>query len=140
MTAEPIRLERVLCSSGLARPPRPPGASGERCNRRASIACLVSATSVRPTNRGLRVVVRRRDEFEGRCAGTLTLKAGRSVRERARFNFGSVPPGAGGPATRTVGLRLSDAQRGLAKPGRATTVVTRPYTSPVSRTQLDITG
>ena len=43
MTAEPIRLEQVLCERGVARPARPASAPGEHCEEDVSIACDVEA-------------------------------------------------------------------------------------------------
>ena len=49
MTAEPMRLERVLCRADISRPDRPASVPGEHCNRRASIACEVDP-ALRPTS------------------------------------------------------------------------------------------
>ncbi len=112
MTAEPTRLERVLCAEDVARPGRPPGAAGRHCNhRRASIACNVRvrrAAQVGGDGR-LRLEVFRADEFPGRCAGRVRLRVdpprAPALRAAGRFDFGEMPPAAGGP--RAVGVELA---------------------------------
>ncbi len=46
MTAEPARLEKVLCRAETPRPDRPPSFPGKHCSRRASVACDVSPTEL----------------------------------------------------------------------------------------------
>ena len=84
MTAEPARLERVLCEQGVARPPRPPGIPGKHCNyRRASIACDVFAQGqAQLYSKGLRFEVVREDDFPGRCAGRVALMHSAGQRRR----------------------------------------------------------
>ncbi len=64
MTAEPIRLEQILCERGIAR---------GGCKPKASVACTVVPTK---RTKGA-VVLARRDEFDARCAGTVKA-AGRT--------------------------------------------------------------
>src|SRR5688572_23129546 len=47
MTAEPARLEKVLCRADAPRPNRPSSFPGRHCSRRASIACGVRPTGIR---------------------------------------------------------------------------------------------
>jgi glycerophosphoryl diester phosphodiesterase len=138
MTAEPMRLERVLCRRGTDRPPQPLAGPGlTHCSKRASIAC--DPEPVRAERRGgsVRVVLRRRDEFAGRCAGRLRLEAfGSGARESARFNFGRRPPSKGGPSRRVVRVELSDGLRLAAERGRKVLVEARPYGAFVERDRL----
>ena len=138
MTAEPMRLERVLCHAAVARPPRPPGAPGTHCAKRASIACDVVATEAGRRGERLRVELRRADEFAGRCAGKFTIRpADAPGRASARFNFGDEPPSAGGRRSITVSTRL----RGLAEAlvaGAEVRSTTRPYGAFPRRARLRV--
>jgi glycerophosphoryl diester phosphodiesterase len=124
MTAEPIRLERVLCQLDAPRPERPPDAPGRHCSRRASIACDVEVA--RASVRGDRAVVtlRRKDQFEGRCAGSLVLRA--DGRAAGRFVFGAQPPPYG-PRSRTVDLALGNRLRERLAEGAKAQLTARPY-------------
>jgi glycerophosphoryl diester phosphodiesterase len=108
MTAEPARLERVLCEQQVARPPRPSGIPGKHCNhRRASIACDVFAQGpVRLLGDRLRFEVVREDDFPGRCAGRVELLPP-GFHASAGFDFGELPPGEGGPESLRIAVPLS---------------------------------
>jgi hypothetical protein len=124
MTAEPIRLERVLCKLDAPRPTRPPGAPGHHCSRRASIACDVEVA--RALLRGDRAVVtlRRQDRFDGRCAGRLVLRAGGRAAER--FAFGA-QPSPNGPRSRKVDLDLGERLRERLAGGAQAKLTARPF-------------
>jgi glycerophosphoryl diester phosphodiesterase len=137
MTAQPMRLERVLCRSGTKRPDRPASVPGWHCNGRASIACKVDPVRVDRTGKRVRVVLRRRDEFSGKCAGRLAFGVPTAPgRELARFSFGWRPPSEGGPVKRTVKLELSrHLRRATLRTERARLKV-RPYGAFVERERL----
>jgi glycerophosphoryl diester phosphodiesterase len=137
MTAEPIRLERVLCRGEVDRP-EGGGAARHHCTKRASIACEVDPVRAEREGDRLRVVLRREDEFSGRCAGRLTMKvAGSAARRGAAFNFGDRPPSDGGPRRREVELRLSG---GLSRtsPGDEVRLAVEPYTAFLERSTLRV--
>ena len=82
MTAEPMRLEQVLCATDSPRPRHP---RGTHCgHRRASIACDVRPVAARRAGRTLRVRLRRADDFAGRCAGTVGVRVPGTPRPRGR--------------------------------------------------------
>lgn len=125
MTAEPIRLEQVLCSTDA---PRPAAARGRHCSRRASIACRVTSQRARRRGKRLRIVLRRQDEFEGRCAGRLTIKPlGTRRRKLVHFEFGDLPPSAGGPVERTVRVKLGPRLLRSVRAGSRLKLTPRPY-------------
>jgi hypothetical protein len=124
MTAEPARLERVLCATDS---PRPRHARGSHCSSRASIACDVRAGRVRRSGSVLRVALRRRDDFAGRCAGTVTAGIRDAGRRAGRFAFGDRAPSAGGPRRRTTSIRLTPAMREAVASGARIRLVVRPY-------------
>jgi hypothetical protein len=126
MTAEPIRLEEVLCERGVARPPRPAGAPGRHCSDKGSIACEVEPARAKRDDRRLEVTVRRGDEFAGRCAGTVKVRAG-GERAKGQFDFGDVPPADGGPAKDVARVKLSKGSRKSLEPGAEARVTARPY-------------
>ena len=130
MTAEPMRLERVLCRTGTKRPRRPRGAPGAHCSKLGSIACRVIPVRAARDGKALRVVVRRRDGFFGRCAGRVTLKPpGSAVRPTGPFAFGDKPPSEGGPRTRVVRIRLFRDLRRAVRSGTEVGLRARPYTA-----------
>ena len=138
MTAEPIRLERVLCRTGASRPDRPAGVPGKHCNRRASIACDPEA--IRATRAGSAVVVklRRADAFAGRCAGRVALGGPDTTeRVRRRFSFGDEPPPEG-PKARSVRLKLRRHLRDQLVAGAAAEVTVRPYGAFEARDELTL--
>jgi glycerophosphoryl diester phosphodiesterase len=138
MTAEPIRLERVLCRADVERP-QGRGAARNHCTKRASIACEVEAVRAKREGARLRVLLRRRDEFAGRCAGELALEApGSRAREVAGFSFGDRPPSDGGPNKRLIGLELHGPLRRAAEPGDEVRLTVQPYAAFVERTRLGV--
>jgi glycerophosphoryl diester phosphodiesterase len=128
MTAEPIRLERVLCRRGVERPSRPAGLRGGHCNSHASIACDVDAVRATRAGARLRVVLRRRDGFTGRCAGVVAVRGEGAVR-KGRFGFGWKPPADGGPRKRVVRVALPRRLRPSVRPGGTVRLTVRPYTA-----------
>ena len=137
MTAEPMRLERVLCERGVARPPRPAGAPGRHCSPEASIACDVGATKAKRRGGRLRLTLERADDFAGRCAGSATVRAdGR--RGRATFDFGEEPPSAGGPRTDRTSIRLRGRLADAVAPGDDVRVRARPYTAFATSAELRV--
>jgi glycerophosphoryl diester phosphodiesterase len=127
MTAEPIRLERVLCRAGADRPRRLGGIPGEHCNRRASIACKVDPIRASRAGGQLRVLLRRDDEFVGRCAGMLTLRSGGSRLRAVPFSFGWQPPSSGGPRMRVVELTLGRRLGRTVQLGERIMLAARPF-------------
>ena len=111
MSAEPMRLEHNMCQRDEPRPPLPKSSPGEHCAKNVSIACEVKVKNVKRTgHRKAKVTLARKDDFDSRCAGKVTLKAiGANVRKKAKFNFGWHSPEAGGPS---AGRRQGQAQRG----------------------------
>ena len=137
MTAEPIRLEQVLCARGVARPARPASAPGEHCAEKASIACEVEATKGKLKGKRLAVTLERYDEFAGRCAGKVAVKAARK-RAGAPFEFGDLPPEEGGPGRDVARLKLPRQLRtALAVRGKAKATST-PYGAFAERRKLRI--
>ena len=139
MSAEPARLERVLCGADMPRPMRPAGVPGHHCNRRISIACGIDPIRAERRRGDLRVVLRRRDEFSGKCVGTVNATiAGSRARDAGRFSFGWMPPGDGGPRRRVVTIDLTPELRRRAHPGGTVRIKTHPYTAFVERDRLRI--
>jgi hypothetical protein len=138
MTAEPIRLERVLCARGAERPDRPDSAPGKHCSKRASIACAVEPLRAERRGKALRVWLRRKDEFHGRCAGSLKVKAGSDARVSKPFAFGDVPPSAGGPDRRVVELKLSGKLRDALPTGSNVKLTARPYLAFAERACVEV--
>ncbi|MGI8462408.1 MAG: glycerophosphodiester phosphodiesterase [Solirubrobacterales bacterium] len=139
MTAEPIRLEQVLCERGVARPPRPPSAPGEHCSKRSSIACDVEPVQARRTGRSLRITLRRQDDFAGRCAGRLTASApdDRAL-SATKFALGELPPAEGGKAKVLAEIELSRKLRRLLEPGEMAKLKARPYLAFAERAELTV--
>ena len=137
MTAEPIRLEEVLCERGEARPPRPKGAPGEHCADGASIACDVDPVRAKRDGNRLAVTVRRHDDFDARCAGTARVRAG-GKRAEGEFDFGEVPPAAGGPAKDVARVKLPKALRRKLSPGRDAKVTAAPYLAFAAKAKLPL--
>jgi hypothetical protein len=139
MTAEPARLEKVLCRTGEPRPQRPRSFPGRHCNRRASIACDVAPAELRRDGADAVVTLRRDDEFDSRCAGRVKLTgAGPGARAARGFNFGWLPPGQGGPETVEVEIPLSDAASSALRQRGEVGVRARPYTAFPSSERLDL--
>jgi glycerophosphoryl diester phosphodiesterase len=121
MAAEPGRLEQKLCERRIPRPQRRRGWPGGRHCSRSSIACKVKAAAVHRTGGRLRIALRRRDDFSGRCAGKVRAFGGAGRVARAHFDFGNLAPGAGGRRLVTVRAPL----RGPMP--RVLRLVTTPY-------------
>lgn len=139
MTAEPMRLEKVLCQRGTKRPELPASSPGEHCAKHASIACDVEATDVKlQGRRRARATIERRDNFDSRCAGKVTLKGiGSKARKKARFDFGWEPPEAGGPEKLIAKIKLNKKlAKSIEREGEVR-VLTHPYGAFVARTSLD---
>jgi glycerophosphoryl diester phosphodiesterase len=126
MTAEPIRLEEVLCERDVARPVRPASAPDGHCEPHASIACDVAPKRARLSGGRLRVTLRRADVFSGRCEGQVRVK-GAGRRAKARFEFGDTPPGEGGPAKRVAGVKLPGPLRAAIEEADEAKVRATPY-------------
>jgi glycerophosphoryl diester phosphodiesterase len=138
MTAEPARLEKVLCETDSSRVRRPRSFPGRHCSRRASIACDIVPTRLRRHDGDAVVTLRRHDQFDSRCAGRVTLRVARLGRVGGRFNFGWLPPAKGGPETLKIALPLSDAAGdALRRRGKAA-VRARPYTAFASGARLPV--
>jgi glycerophosphoryl diester phosphodiesterase len=130
MTAEPARLERVLCAERVQRPPLPASVPGRHCSRRASIACEVRVTRLARRGPRARVGLARTDTFGSRCAGTVTLRAiGTRAKKRTRFNFGWQPTSEGSPARTVATARLGKRMRRAIRRKAKVRVVTRPFDS-----------
>jgi glycerophosphoryl diester phosphodiesterase len=137
MTAQPMRLEKAMCDRDVPRPPLPASSPGKHCTKKASIACDVRARGLN-VGGSATVAAKRRDEFNSRCAGTVTLetKSG-NARSKARFNFGWQPPSAGGPAEREVEIGLSAKLKKAIGNGKPIRAVVQPYDAFVNRTLFD---
>jgi glycerophosphoryl diester phosphodiesterase len=128
MTAEPARLENVLCRADVPRRRRPRGLPGGHCSRRASVACDVEPTALRRDGGDAVVSLERRDEFDSRCAGRVFLK-GLPGRPAGPFTFGWKPPSQGGPGTVEVTIQLAEAASRELRGRRQAGVRARPYTA-----------
>jgi hypothetical protein len=136
-----MRLERVLCGRGEARPALPASSPGKHCSKAVSIACDVDPVRLHVSGRRTaKVTLQRNDDFDSRCAGTLTLKGiGAKARKRARFNFRWEPPSAGGPAKRVVEIDLSrKLARSIRREGQVRAAA-HPFGAFVNREVLDPT-
>lgn len=126
MPAEPGRFEDSLCEHKAPRPPRPkdwPG--GKRCSKRYSIACKVEVIGYGRSGRKLRLILLRYDDFAGRCAGRVRVRArGLGTVARGRFDFGKLPPSQGGPEERSITMRSKRAGVGATPTLRT---IARPY-------------
>ena len=138
MTAEPARLEKVLCRRGELRPDRPRSFPGRHCNRHVSIACHVVPTDLTRQGSDAVVTLRREDEFDSRCAGRVRLKQGAGQGAVGRFNFGWKPPAQGGPQKADVAIGLSEAEWRRLKQRGAAGVKTRPYTAFAASRRLTV--
>jgi glycerophosphoryl diester phosphodiesterase len=125
MSAEPARLEKVLCRTATPRPARPKSFPGRHCSRRASIACDVVPTALEVDGDEAIVRLERGDEFDSRCAGFVQLQ--NVPGPRGRFNFGWKPPSQGGPAVTEVTLRLSPEAQRIVHSREEIRVKARPY-------------
>jgi glycerophosphoryl diester phosphodiesterase len=138
MSAEPIRLERVLCATDAPRPERPQAVPGRHCNPKTSIAC--EARAERATRRGSRLLVelRRSDTFAGRCAGKVVVRPrGASGRAIGRFAFGDQPPPER-PARRVIDVRIPRKLRTSLISGAAAKLTIHPFSAFVHRQRLSL--
>ena len=140
MTAEPMRLEKVMCRRDEPRPPLPPSVPGKHCSPKASISCDVEATELERRGRRARVTLVRRDSFGSKCAGKVVVRAkGTKGRRGARFNFGWAETGEDTSGTEQVvrvklGKRMA---RRLAEHGEAKVSVT-PWDQHRTRAKLPV--
>ena len=125
MTAEPARLEQVLCRTEAPRIERPPSFPGKHCSRRASIACDVRPSSLVRDGHAAVLTLERGDEFESRCAGRVRLAG--VPGGKSRFNFGWKPPSQGGPAASEVEISLSPEARLAVEGSKKIRVKVQPY-------------
>ena len=88
MTAEPMRLEKVMCRRDEPRPPLPASVPGEHCSPKASITCEVKPTEVDRDGGRASITLVRRDPFGSKCAGKVVLGAKGEGKRAVRFNFG----------------------------------------------------
>ncbi|HET6831427.1 MAG TPA: glycerophosphodiester phosphodiesterase family protein, partial [Solirubrobacterales bacterium] len=137
MTAQPMRLEKAMCDRDVPRPPLPAGSPGKHCTKKSSIACNVRAGNfgLGGNDDGWTVSVKRRDEFNSRCAGTVVLenKAGKRL-AKGRFNFGWKPPSAGGPDERDALVETNGRFRRVWRKSKPIRAVVQPYDGFVRRT------
>ncbi|MBK5116614.1 MAG: glycerophosphodiester phosphodiesterase [Thermoleophilia bacterium] len=141
MTAEPARLEKVLCRSDADRPDRPASFPGQHCNRRVSIACDIEATTIELNRSGRRaeITLERHDDFDSRCAGRVALRGlGTTARRKGSFSFGWTRPSEGGPSERTATIRLSGRLRHALRRRGTGRVLVHPYSAFVEKSQLEV--
>ena len=133
MSAQPMRLEKVMCNLDVSRPPLPASSPGKHCTKKASIACDVRANALY-LGGGATVGIRRRDDFNSRCAGTVVLetKSGRRL-AKDRFNFGWMPP-PGGLDRRESVIDSTPKLRKAVRNGKPIRAVVQPYDAFVTRT------
>jgi len=137
MSAQPMRLEKAMCNVDVPRPPLPAGSPGKHCTKKTSIACDVRATDVEIRGRSAAVTIERRDGFDSRCAGTITLKAaGGKPRGKARFNFGWQPPAAGGPGVKAVTVELGKKLAAAIRRDDGVVAMAQPFDAFVTRSRL----
>jgi glycerophosphoryl diester phosphodiesterase len=129
MTAEPMRLEKNMCARNEPRPRLPRSSPGEHCAKNVSIACEVAVDEVKQVSRKkAKVVLMRKDAFDSRCAGTVTLKAiGAKVRRKSRFTFGWHSPEAGGPSEVVAEVELNEDLRESIRRRGKVQALTHPY-------------
>lgn len=129
MTAEPMRLERNMCERKEPRLPLPKSSPGKHCAKNVSIACDVAVSAIKRTSaKKAKVTLARADNYDSRCAGTVTLKAiGAKARKKAKFDFGWRSPEAGGPSEIVAKVKLNTGLReSIAGKGKVRTL-TVPY-------------
>lgn len=129
MTAEPMRLEKNMCERGEPRLPLPKSSPGKHCAKKVSIACDVEVKEVeRVSRKKARVTLTRKDGFDSRCAGTVSLKAiGAKARRKAKFDFGWHSPEAGGPSEVVAKVGLNAGLRESIKAQGKVKALTQPY-------------
>jgi len=129
MTAEPMRLEKNMCERGEPRLPLPKSSAGKHCANDVSIACEVEVKDIETAGgKKARVTLTRGDDFDSRCAGTVTLKAiGAKVRKKGKFDFGWHSPDAGGPSEAVAKVKLNEGLReSIERKGKVRALV-QPY-------------
>ena len=137
MSAQPMRLEKTMCNMDVSRPPLPEGSPGKHCTKKSSIACTVRSTDSLLLGDGAELTITRRDSFDSRCAGTVTLetKSGKRL-TKGKFNFGWQPPSEGGLDRRNVVLDLTAKLERALRKGRTIRAAVQPYDAFVRRTVL----
>jgi hypothetical protein len=137
MSAQPMRLEKTMCNMDVSRPPVTEGSPGKHCTNKSSIACDVRATKSLFLGKSAEVSLKRRDSFDSRCAGNVTLatKSGKRL-TKGNFNFGWLPPSEGGLDRRSVLLDLTPKLKKAVRNGKSIRAVVRPYDAFVTRTPL----
>jgi glycerophosphoryl diester phosphodiesterase len=138
MTAEPARLEKVLCETEQPRVRRPRRLPGGHCNRRSSIACDVEPTGLRRDGGKAMITLQRQDEFDSRCAGRVRFTEAGLRGRSAGFDFGWKPPSQGGPETVEAAIRLSDDAWSVLEGRGEARIRTRPYTAFASSTRVPL--
>jgi hypothetical protein len=133
MSAQPMRLEKAMCNMDVSRPPLPASSPGKHCTKKSSIACDVRANALY-LGGDATVGIRRRDNFDSRCAGTVALetKAGKRL-AKGRFNFGWFPP-PGGLDRRQSVIDSTPKLRKAVRNGKPIRAVVQPYDAFVTRT------
>ena len=126
MTAEPMRLEKVMCRREEPRPPLPSSAPGEHCSPKASISCDVQPTEIERRGRSASITLIRRDSFGSKCAGKVAVGVKGKGKRVTRFNFGWAETGEDtSGAEKVVEVKLGKRMaRGLAEDGEAKVSVT----------------
>jgi hypothetical protein len=114
----------------------PKGSPGKHCTKKSSIACDVRANGLY-LGGDATVTVKRRDNFDSRCAGTVVLETrSGNARTKGRFNFGWQPPSEGGPDQREVKLDLGKKLEKAVRNGRHLRAVVQPYDAFVASTTV----
>lgn len=135
MSAEPMRLEKVMCNLDEPRPPLPGSSPGKHCTKKSSIACDVRANGIDFSGGSAIVSIKRRDDFDSRCAGTVVLETrSGTARSKARFDFGWKPPSAGGRVERSVRTEPGKKLARAISRDRSLRAVVQPYGAFVTRT------
>ena len=98
MSAQPMRLEKVMCERNEPRPKLPKDTGGKHCSPDVSITCEAKAKRLLLNGRKARVTVARKDDIDSRCAGEVIVGVkGSKKKKSADFDFGWDPPSEGGP-------------------------------------------
>jgi glycerophosphoryl diester phosphodiesterase len=127
MTAEPMRLEKNMCERDEPRLPLPKSSPGKHCAKQVSIACEVAVAQIKRAGEGkAKVTLARNDNFDSRCAGTVSLKASKA-RKKAKFDFGWHSPEAGGPKKVVAKVKLNAGLREAIDRKGEVLALTQPY-------------
>jgi hypothetical protein len=139
MTAEPMRLEKVMCKRGEPRLPLPASSPGEHCSPKASISCEVEPTKVKRKGRRAQITLVRRDPFGSKCAGKVVLGSKGKGKRASRFNFGWAETGEDtSGAKKVIRIKLGKRmERRLDRSGRAKVSVT-PWDQFRTRAKLPV--